>query len=271
MAVALTQTINVPFGSGLVVPGTGVLLNDEMDDFYLEAPNAFGLVGNAAQRARARQAAAVEHEPDVRLRRSRAASWCSGSPGGSSIPSAVAWVIREVVEGRRSGEDAVRSPRVHHQWVPDVLQVEPRFDRSAAARRLGRAQQEAAVPGRPRPDGRARARRLARRVGLPRRRRTLVGRSVEDWRTKEGADNRHKMSGGWWWPCSRGPPRRSLPPLLFGDGKWTTPRSPSIKAYARVPGPSAAGEGLGAPRGRRRTAPASIFRRTEASVAPPAW
>jgi gamma-glutamyltranspeptidase/glutathione hydrolase len=130
LAIALTQTINVPFGSGLVVPGTGVLLNDEMDDFYLERPNAFGLVGNE------RNAPAPGKRPLSSMSPTfvfdeHGLQAVLGSPGGSSIPSAVAWVIRGLVEGGLSAEDAVRAPRLHHQWVPDVLEVEPRFDRAA--------------------------------------------------------------------------------------------------------------------------------------------
>jgi gamma-glutamyltranspeptidase/glutathione hydrolase len=128
MAISLTQSINVPFGSGLVVPGTGVLLNDEMDDFYSEGPNAFGLVGNdrnapaPGKRPLSSMSPTFVFDGDKLI-------MVLGSPGGSTIPTAVAWVIREVLEGHRSAEDAVRSPRVHDQWVPDVLQVEPRFDR----------------------------------------------------------------------------------------------------------------------------------------------
>jgi gamma-glutamyltranspeptidase/glutathione hydrolase len=130
LAIALTQTINVPFGAGLVVPGTGVLLNDEMDDFYLEGPNAFGLLGNDLNAPAPGKRPLSSMSPtfvfdDEGLR------VVLGSPGGSSIPTAVAWVIRELIEGGRSAEDAVRSPRVHHQWMPDVLEVEPGFDRSA--------------------------------------------------------------------------------------------------------------------------------------------
>jgi gamma-glutamyltranspeptidase/glutathione hydrolase len=129
MAVALTQTINVPFGSGLVVPGTGVLLNDEMDDFYLEAPNSFGLVGNQLNAPEPGKRPLSSMSPTF-VFDDRKLIMVLGSPGGSSIPSAVAWVIRDVIEGKRSGEAAVRSPRVHDQWIPNVLQVEPRFDRS---------------------------------------------------------------------------------------------------------------------------------------------
>jgi gamma-glutamyltranspeptidase/glutathione hydrolase len=129
LAIALTQTINVPFGSGLVVPGTGVLLNDEMDDFYVEGPNAFGLVGNE------RNAPAPGKHPLSSMSPTfvfddQQLLMVIGSPGGSSIPSAVAWVIREVIENRKTGDVAMRSPRLHHQWFPDVLQVEPRFERS---------------------------------------------------------------------------------------------------------------------------------------------
>jgi gamma-glutamyltranspeptidase/glutathione hydrolase len=130
LAVALTQTINVPFGAGLVVPGTGVLLNDEMDDFYVEGPNAFGLVGNDRNAPAAGKRPLSSMSPTF-VFDDRKLVAVLGSPGGSSIPSAVAWVIREMVEGQRNGEEAVRSPRVHDQWTPNVLQVEPRFDRSS--------------------------------------------------------------------------------------------------------------------------------------------
>jgi gamma-glutamyltranspeptidase/glutathione hydrolase len=130
MAVALTLSINVPFGSGLLVPGTGVLLNDEMDDFSADAPNAFGLVGNELNAPAPGKRPLSSMSPtfvfdgdDLTI--------VLGSPGGSSIPTAVAWVIREMLEDGRGGDDAVRAPRVHDQWVPDVVQVEPRFDRSA--------------------------------------------------------------------------------------------------------------------------------------------
>lgn len=129
LAVALTQTINVPFGSGLMVPGTGVLLNDEMDDFYVKGPNAFGLLGNERNAPASGKRPLSSMSPTF-VFVDRKLVMVLGSPGGSSIPSAVAWVIREMVEGQLSGEDAVRSPRVHDQWIPNVLQVEPRFDRS---------------------------------------------------------------------------------------------------------------------------------------------
>lgn len=129
MAVSLTQTINVPFGSGLVVPGTGVLLNDEMDDFYVEEPNSFGLVGNELNAPAPGKKPLSSMSPTF-VFDDRKLIMVLGSPGGSSIPSAVAWVIREVIEGHRSGEEAMRSPRLHDQWVPDALQVEPRFDRA---------------------------------------------------------------------------------------------------------------------------------------------
>jgi gamma-glutamyltranspeptidase/glutathione hydrolase len=130
MAISVTQTINVPFGSGLVVPGTGVLLNDEMDDFYVEAPNSFGLLGNELNAPAPGKRPLSSMSPTF-VFDDRKLIAVLGSPGGSSIPSAVAWVIRELIEGRKSGEESVRSPRIHDQWVPNVLQVEPRFDRSA--------------------------------------------------------------------------------------------------------------------------------------------
>jgi gamma-glutamyltranspeptidase/glutathione hydrolase len=130
MAVSLTQTINVPFGSGLMVPGTGVLLNDEMDDFFVDAPNSFGLVGNELNAPAPGKRPLSSMSPTF-VFDDRKLIAVLGSPGGSSIPSAVAWVIREMIEGHKNGEEAVRSPRVHDQWVPNVLQVEPRFDRAS--------------------------------------------------------------------------------------------------------------------------------------------
>jgi len=132
LAIALTRTINVPFGSGLVVPGTGVLLNNEMDDFFVEGPNSFGLIGNERNAPAPGKRPLSSMSPTFVLDGTQL-QMVLGSPGGSSIPSAVAWVIRDVVEGKMSGEAAMRSPRLHHQWSPDVLQVEPRFDPSSIA------------------------------------------------------------------------------------------------------------------------------------------
>ena len=113
----------------MVVPGTGVLLNDEMDDFYAGGPNAFGLVGNQRNAPAGGKRPLSSMSPTF-VFDERQLIMVLGSPGGSSIPSAVAWVVREMVEEQRSGDQAVRSPRVHDQWIPNVLEVEPAFDRT---------------------------------------------------------------------------------------------------------------------------------------------
>jgi gamma-glutamyltranspeptidase/glutathione hydrolase len=134
-AIALTLTINVPFGAGLMVPGTGVLLNNEMDDFYVGAPNTFGLVGNERNAPAPGKRPLSSMSPTFVFDDSGLVL-VIGSPGGSAIPSAVAWVIREMLERHQSAEEAVRSPRLHHQWFPDVLEVEPRFDRATLSPEL---------------------------------------------------------------------------------------------------------------------------------------
>jgi len=127
LAVAMTLTINTPFGSGLVVPGTGVLLNDEMDDFYVDGPNSFGLVGNQLNAPAPGKRPLSSMSPTFVLEDHRLLA-VLGSPGGSSIPSAVAWVIREMLEGNKNADEAARSPRIHDQWLPNVLEVEPNND-----------------------------------------------------------------------------------------------------------------------------------------------
>jgi gamma-glutamyltranspeptidase/glutathione hydrolase len=127
MAIALTLTINVPFGSGLIVPGTGVLLNNQMDDFFVDRPNSFGLVGNA-NNAPAPGKRPLSSMAPTFVFAGNQLQLVLGSPGGSAIPSAVAQVIRNIVEGQMDPERAVRRGRIHHQWLPDMLQVEPYVD-----------------------------------------------------------------------------------------------------------------------------------------------
>lgn len=126
-AVALTTTVNLPFGSGVAVPGAGFLLNDEMDDFDAAAgaPNAFGLVGGAAnlpapgKRPLSSMAPTLVFAPDGRLR------LAVGAPGGSTIPSSVAWAVLRVLDGGMALDRALSTPRIHHQWMPDAIQAEP--------------------------------------------------------------------------------------------------------------------------------------------------
>jgi gamma-glutamyltranspeptidase/glutathione hydrolase len=125
-AVALTETINTPFGSGVTVPGTGILLNNEMDDFSVapNRPNAYGLVDT-------RGANAIEPgkrplssmTPTILLRDGRLLM-VTGSPGGPRIISTVLLSILNHVDYGLDLMGAVSAPRIHHQWQPDALVVE---------------------------------------------------------------------------------------------------------------------------------------------------
>ncbi|MEW6352767.1 MAG: gamma-glutamyltransferase [Pseudomonadota bacterium] len=133
--VAATLTINFPFGSGFVAPGTGVLLNDEMDDFSAKpgAPNLYGLVGGAANAI----------EPGKRPLSSMTPTFLEGehgvailgTPGGSRIISMVLLAALDFAAGR--GPDSwVSLKRFHHQFLPDVVQYEPGALSAPAVARL---------------------------------------------------------------------------------------------------------------------------------------
>jgi len=132
--VAATITINLFFGSGDMVPKTGVLLNDEMDDFSSKpgTPNAFGLVGNAENAI----------APNKRPLSSMTPSFIEtphglmiiGSPGGSYIISMVILGTLNYLDGM-GAEQIVADPRYHHQYLPDVIEYEPgAFTESEIAR-----------------------------------------------------------------------------------------------------------------------------------------
>jgi gamma-glutamyltranspeptidase/glutathione hydrolase len=128
-AVAVTTTINDYFGSKVVVHGAGFFLNDEMDDFAAAPgrPNLWGLVQGEANAVRpgARPASSmtptIVEDPRGRLR------LVVGSPGGARIISTVFQVVTHVLDYGLDVQTAVALPRVHHQWLPDVLEVEPAF------------------------------------------------------------------------------------------------------------------------------------------------
>lgn len=124
-AVSLTQSINYGMGAGVVVPGTGILLNDTMDDFSV-APgtaNAYGLLGGEANAVAARKTPLSSMTPTLVLRDGKL--WLAlGSPGGATIISTVLNVlINRVVLGLELAQ-AVNAARIHHQWMPDVVLFE---------------------------------------------------------------------------------------------------------------------------------------------------
>lgn len=124
-AVAVTQTINLPFGSGVVVRGTGIVLNDEMDDFSAKpgVPNAFGLVGAKANEIAPGKRPLSSMSPTILLWKGRP-RLVLGSPGGPRIISAVVETIVNTVDFGMGIQAAVDARRFHHQWRPDVLFLE---------------------------------------------------------------------------------------------------------------------------------------------------
>ena len=124
-AVANTTTLNFSYGIGLVAEGTGVLLNNEMDDFAAKpgARNAYGLVGGAAN-AVAPGARPLSTMTPTFVFRDGKLVLVTGSPGGSRIISTVLQVIVNSIDFSMNLADAVTAPRIHHQWQPDFLLTE---------------------------------------------------------------------------------------------------------------------------------------------------
>jgi gamma-glutamyltranspeptidase/glutathione hydrolase len=127
-AVSNTYTLNYPYGVGLVAEGTGVLLNDELDDFTaaLGASNAFGLVGFEANLPAPGKRPLSSMTPAIVLKDGKVVL-VTGSPGGSRIISAVLQVIVDVLDYHMGVAAAVAAPRLHHQWMPDQVRVEHGF------------------------------------------------------------------------------------------------------------------------------------------------
>ena len=137
-AIALTTTVNDGFGSCIVAKGTGVVLNDEMDDFAVapDVPNAYGLRGdkeNAPGPGKvplSSMAPALVFTPDGDL------FVAIGAAGGSTIPTTVAQAIIHLVDDRMPIDRAIAAPRIHHNLVPDVLHAEPDALEAETARAL---------------------------------------------------------------------------------------------------------------------------------------
>jgi len=125
-AVANTYTLNFSYGLGFVADGTGVLLNNELDDFAAKpgAPNAYGLVGGEANAPGPNKRPLSSMTPTVVLRDSKPIL-VTGSPGGSRIITTVLQVISNVVDRGMSIANAVAAPRIHQQWLPDEVFAEP--------------------------------------------------------------------------------------------------------------------------------------------------
>ena len=127
--VSSTYTLNSTFGSGVVIEGTGVLMNNEMDDFAAAPgiPNQFGLLGAEANEIIPGKRPLSSMTPTI-VMRDNELFFTTGSPGGSRIISAVLQSILNIVDFKMDLDQANRSKRIHHQWLPDILQVESSID-----------------------------------------------------------------------------------------------------------------------------------------------
>ena len=141
-AVSNTYTLNFSYGLGLVADGTGILLNNELDDFAAkpDSPNAYGLVGFTANAPGPGKRPLSSMTPSIVLKGGKP-FLITGSPGGSRITTAVLQVILNVLDRHMSIGDAVSAPRVHNQWVPDQVYAEPGLPDEVARRLAGARRQ----------------------------------------------------------------------------------------------------------------------------------
>ena len=125
-AVSVTYTLNFSYGSGYTVDGAGFLLNNEMDDFSSKpgSPNGFGLIGGVANQIEPGKRPLSSMTPLI-LRKDGKPVLVTGSPGGSTIITAVLQMVLNVAAFDMNVAQATNMPRMHHQWLPDIVITEP--------------------------------------------------------------------------------------------------------------------------------------------------
>lgn len=127
-AVAVTYTLNTYFGSGIVAGKSGILMNNEMDDFSAKpgTPNVYGLVGGEANAVQPAKRPLSSMSPTIVAKGGK--TWMvTGSPGGSRIITTVLQMVVNSIDFGMNVAEATNAPRFHHQWLPDQLRVEKGF------------------------------------------------------------------------------------------------------------------------------------------------
>lgn len=128
-AVSNTYTLNFSYGTGLVAEGTGILLNNEMDDFSAKpgVPNGYGLIGGDSNAVEGGKRPLSSMSPTFVLKDGKI-SFVTGSPGGSRIITTVLQIIMNVIDHKMNIDEATHALRIHHQWLPDEIRVERGFN-----------------------------------------------------------------------------------------------------------------------------------------------
>jgi gamma-glutamyltranspeptidase/glutathione hydrolase len=126
-AVSNTYTLNWGYGSGVTAKGTGILLNNEMDDFAAKpgTPNLFGLIQGERNAVAPRKRPLSSMTPTFVLRKDGTLWFAIGSPGGPTIINTVLHVITNIIDHGMNIQQAIDAPRIHHQWLPDEIIYEP--------------------------------------------------------------------------------------------------------------------------------------------------
>lgn len=143
--VSNTYTLNFSYGSGVSVAGAGFLLNNEMDDFSAKpgVPNAYGLIGGAVNAIEPNKRPLSSMTPTIVFKQGLPA-FTTGSPGGSTIINTVLQTVLNIVDFEMNIAEAAAAPRIHHQWQPDKVFVEPGLN--SDTKRLLRAKGHEIVP-----------------------------------------------------------------------------------------------------------------------------
>lgn len=146
--VSNTYTLNFSYGTGIVAAGTGILLNNEMSDFSAKpgVPNPYGLIGGDANAVGGGKRPLSSMSPTIVLKDGKVLL-ATGSPGGSRIITTVLQVLINVIDHKMNIAEATHAPRIHHQWLPDILRIEEGL--SPDTKRLLQAKGHTLKQGRP--------------------------------------------------------------------------------------------------------------------------